>query len=59
MAPTAFGVRRNLENGKKEVRGVEAYLLIKQDGAWRIVSQAWDTESEAKTIPPYLLARSG
>jgi len=53
----AFRVCRNLENGVKEVRSVEAYLLIKQEGAWRIVSQAWDTESESKTIPQYLLAK--
>ena len=51
---TAFGVCRNIENGETEVRGVEAYLLLKEDDRWRIASQTWDTESEGKTIPSYL-----
>jgi hypothetical protein len=30
-------------------------LLVKTEGAWRIVSQAWDTEGPSKRIPraPY------
>ena len=36
-------------------RGVEALLLIKDEGVWRIVSQAWDTESESKPIPLHLV----
>ena len=38
------------ENGGDTNRGVEALLLIKDEGAWRIVSQAWDMESDAKPI---------
>lgn len=52
----AMGVCRNLENGVDEVRGVEAYLLVKDGGAWRIAAQAWDTEDDARKIPDYLLA---
>jgi hypothetical protein len=35
--------------------GVEAFLLIKDDGAWRIVSQAWDMANESNPIPSYLM----
>jgi hypothetical protein len=45
------------ENDAEVSRGVEALLLIKDEGAWRIVSQAWDTESEAKPIPEHLAGR--
>jgi hypothetical protein len=46
------------ENDADVSRGVEAVLLIKDEGVWRIVSQAWDTESEAKPIPEHLGARA-
>jgi len=54
----AFGVCRNIENGSREVRGVEAFLLVKDAGAWRIASQAWDTEDGSKTIPDYLISKN-
>ena len=43
------------ENGGDTNRGVEALLLIKDAGVWRIVSQAWDRESESKPIPAHLV----
>lgn len=43
------------ENNDKVSRGVEAILLIKDNGAWRIVSQAWDMEREGNLIPTSLL----
>jgi ketosteroid isomerase-like protein len=43
------------ENGTDVSRGVEALLLIKNEGAWRIVSQAWDTASKSKPIPLHLV----
>jgi putative lumazine-binding protein len=42
------------ENDAEVSRGVEALLLIKDEGAWRIVSQAWDTENEVKPLPEHL-----
>ena len=42
------------ENDGEVNRGVEMLLLIKNEGAWRIVSQAWDTESPANPIPLHL-----
>jgi ketosteroid isomerase-like protein len=44
------------ENAGDTNRGVEALLLIKDAGIWRIVSQAWDKESESKPIPLHLVA---
>lgn len=43
-----------LENGSTLTRDVSAFLLIKDQGAWRIVGQAWDAETEGKTIPEHL-----
>jgi len=43
------------ENDGQVSRGVEMLLLIKNEAAWRIVSQAWDTESSTKLIPKDLL----
>ena len=54
----ALGVCKNLENNTQVTRGVEAFLLIKDAGAWRIVSQAWDTESETNAIPEYLISKT-
>jgi hypothetical protein len=45
-----------VENNEKVSRGVEAMLLIKENGAWKIAAQAWDMEGEGKRIPGYLLA---
>jgi ketosteroid isomerase-like protein len=38
-----------IENEAGVSRGVEALLLVKEEGRWQIVSQAWDTESEANS----------
>jgi hypothetical protein len=46
------------ENGAEVNRGVEMLLLVKNAGAWQIVSQAWDTESPSQRIPVRLLGRA-
>jgi ketosteroid isomerase-like protein len=46
-----------IENEAGVSRGVEALLLAKEEGRWRIVSQAWDNESESKPIPARLIDR--
>lgn len=43
------------ENETEVNRSVEMMLLVKTDGRWRIVSQAWDTERAAGPIPEDLL----
>ena len=34
-----------------DVRGIEAMLLVKEDGVWKIVSQAWDIEGPDNPLP--------
>jgi hypothetical protein len=46
------------ENDADVQRGVEMLLLIKNEGTWQIVSQAWDTESPSQPIPMRLLGRA-
>jgi hypothetical protein len=53
----ALAVCEMTENGADVQRGVEMLLLIKNAGAWQIVSQAWDTESLSQPIPTRLLGR--
>ncbi len=43
------------ENDTEVSRGIEMLLLIKSDGAWQIVSQAWDMESPSNPIPSRLI----
>jgi hypothetical protein len=51
------------ENLAEVSRGVEMLLLVKNDSARQIVSQAWDRETPDNPIPPDLLtgvcARNG
>lgn len=44
------------ENDAEVSRGVEMLLLVRDEGQWRIVSQAWDTENPSKPIPAFLTA---
>lgn len=43
-----------IENEAEVNRGVEMLLLVKEQGRWKIVAQAWDTESADREIPRYL-----
>lgn len=54
----ALGACENLENGAEVTRNVEAFLLVKEEGVWRIVGQAWDMESDEKPLPPHLAGAS-
>ena len=47
----AFSVCELIENGAETSRNLEAMLLIKDGGAWKIAAQAWDTETDDKPIP--------
>ena len=56
MAATATGRHGRLTENDADVhRGVEALVLIKNEGVWQIVSQAWDTESESNPNPVHLV----
>ena len=54
----ALGACEITENEEKLSRGVEAMLLIKEEGVWKIVSQGWDMESDENPIPGYLISGS-
>lgn len=47
----AFSGCEFTENGSEVSRGVEAMLLVKEEGAWKIVSQAWDMETPDNPMP--------
>ena len=44
-----------LENETEANHDVSAYLLVKDDGRWRIAAHAWDQASEKKPVPKDLL----
>jgi ketosteroid isomerase-like protein len=43
------------ENGADVRRSVEMLLLVEDEGAWRVASQAWDTEGPSKPVPARLV----
>lgn len=50
-----LAVYEQREARKRPVRAVEALLLIKDGGVWRIAAQGWDKESGVHPIPAALL----
>jgi hypothetical protein len=46
------------ENNTTVNRGVEMMLLLKTEGRWMIVAQAWDVAKQDRPLPHYLRARS-
>lgn len=44
-----------VENGGDPQRGVEAVLLVRENGHWRIAAQAWDMERPGLPVPAALL----
>ncbi len=52
----AFAACEMLENGSNLTRDVSAVVLVRDSGAWRIVAQAWDLETESQKIPADLAA---
>lgn len=47
----AFAAGEAIENEGDATRMVEAILLVKEGGSWKIVAQAWDAEDEGKPLP--------
>ena len=47
---------QTLENGAELNRDVSGYLLVKEEGRWRIAAQAWDKEKPDQKIPPSMLS---
>lgn len=46
-----------LQNGTEVNHDVSGYLLVKDDGKWRIAAHAWDKASSEKPIPEPLRRR--
>ena len=42
------------ENGTEVNQDVSGYLLVKDDGKWRIAAHAWDHASEQRSVPEQL-----
>lgn len=51
----ALAVCELTENAAETSQNVEALLLVRSDGRWRIAAQAWDTASAEKPVPAELL----
>lgn len=47
----AFAACELLENESVINREVNATVLVREDGAWRIAAQAWDVETGTQKIP--------
>lgn len=45
-----------IENGAETNRSMEMLLLVKSEGQWKIVAQAWDRASEANPLPDALVS---
>ena len=45
-----------IENGTETNRSVEMMLLVKSEGHWKIVAQAWDKASETNPLPDALVS---
>jgi ketosteroid isomerase-like protein len=43
-----------LENGTEVNHDVSGYLLLKEDGKWRIAAHAWDKANEQRPVPEHL-----
>jgi hypothetical protein len=53
----AFAACEMLENGSIINREMNATVLVRENGIWRIAAQAWDIESSAHQIPTDLATR--
>ena len=42
------------ENGTEVNHDVSGYLLVKEEGAWRIAAHAWDKANEEMPVPEHL-----
>ena len=47
----AIAAAEMVENDAETSRNVEMMLLVKTEGAWRIVAQAWDRASDTNPVP--------
>ena len=43
-----------LENGTEVNHDVSGYLVLKDEGKWRIAAHAWDKATEQRPVPDHL-----
>jgi ketosteroid isomerase-like protein len=55
IATAAVGAEM-IENGTDTNRSMEMLLLVKSEGQWKIVAQAWDRASETNPLPDALVS---
>ncbi len=53
----ALAASEMLENGTEVNHDVSGYLLLKDEGRWRIAAHAWDKASDQKPVPEHLRHR--
>lgn len=51
----AMAVCELVENGTTTSHNIEALLLVKTGGEWKIAAQAWDTAADGDALPVELL----
>lgn len=51
----AFAACEMLENESTVNREINATVLVRENGVWRIAAQAWDVETDAHKIPDDLI----
>ena len=49
-----LGASEMVENGTEMNQDVSGFLLVKDEGKWRIAAHAWDHASEAMPVPEHL-----
>ncbi len=49
-----LGASEMVENGTEVNRDVSGFLLVKDEGKWRIAAHAWDHASEEMPVPEHL-----
>lgn len=51
----AMAVCELVENGTTTSHNIEALLLVRTDGEWKIAAQAWDTAADGDALPVELM----
>lgn len=49
-----LGASEMVENGTEVNRDVSGFLLVKDEGKWRIAAHAWDHETQVMPVPEHL-----
>ncbi len=53
IAIAMCGFETRINDGDPQ-RGVNAFMLVKSEGSWRIAAMSWDNETDSRRLPDYL-----